>query len=44
MGDSVVNGAEKKIGAKSEREKEEKRRDSAKKDPGIGEQNTENED
>lgn len=41
MGDSVVNGAEKKIGAKAERESQEERRENAKKDPGISEQNTE---
>lgn len=44
MGDSVVNGTEKKIGAKAEREREEVRRESAKKEPGVSEQNTENRD
>lgn len=29
MGDSVVNGAEKKIGAKAERESQEERRENA---------------
>lgn len=44
MADSVVNGAEKKIGAKAERERQEERREDAEKDPGTSEQNTEKKD
>lgn len=44
MGDSAVNGAEKKIRAKAEREGEEVRRESAKKNLDVNEKNTENQD